>query len=293
MSSAKTHCHPYYNCTAALATKHAKERQIVRPLYAATGLRVIVPPNLDTDQLGTFTGEIAREGSPREVAERKARLGMTISGLSRGLASEGSFGMHPLVPFLPSDHEILLFIDDELGIQVLEQITSEKTNFAHISTSRLATPVVQTFLQRAQFPSHGLIARPSGGERYAHAIIKGITDLTTLENAIRSCAALAPDGLAVIETDMRAHMNPTRQRVLRHLAFQLARRLTCLCPHCQTPGWGRVDVIRGLPCEWCGSETEMIRAEISGCPRCSYREQHERIDGLRYAPQERCPSCNP
>jgi len=113
--------HPYAGRAAVLATRHGKERLLGRPLRVTPGLRLRVPPDLDTDALGTFTGEVARVGTPLEVARRKARLGMEAMGLPLGLASEGSFGPHPTIPFLPADHELLLFVDDERGVETVEQ----------------------------------------------------------------------------------------------------------------------------------------------------------------------------
>lgn len=79
----------FFGRTAALATKHEKERAVARPLYAALGVTVIVPDGIDTDTLGTFTGEVKRRGSPREVALEKARLGLRPGEMSIGIASEG------------------------------------------------------------------------------------------------------------------------------------------------------------------------------------------------------------
>jgi len=52
---------------------HGKERVFARPLRVALGLELVVPEGLDTDRLGTFSGEVERVGSPWEVAIRKAR----------------------------------------------------------------------------------------------------------------------------------------------------------------------------------------------------------------------------
>ena len=41
--------------------------------------------NLDTDALGTFTGEIERKQSPRETVLIKARLGVEKTGESIGI----------------------------------------------------------------------------------------------------------------------------------------------------------------------------------------------------------------
>ena len=235
-----------------MSTRHGKEQSIAPPLAAHLGMRVRVPADLDTDRLGTFTGEVARVGTPLEVARRKARLGMTATGLPLGLANEGSFGPHPSLPFIPADHELLLFVDDERGIEVAEETLSVDTNFAN-TTVAAAAELEAEFLQRARFPSHGLIARPQAGSEGA-PLIKGITTPAALRDAVARCAQASSDGMAHLETDMRAHMNPTRQAVLRGLAEQLAHRLATRCAACGTPGWGVVGVVRGLPCEQCGHE---------------------------------------
>lgn len=282
--------HPYQGRKAVLATKHQKQRVIRQSLRTAIGLKVCVPGELDTDLLGTFSGEVERLGTPREVALRKARLGMSATGLTLGLASEGSFGPHPYVPFVPSNHELLVFVDDELGFEVVEQVLSLKTNFAHHAARTLED--LKDFLSRACFPSHGLIVRPNSGLQPG-LLFKGITKIGALKEALERSASASADGLAHVETDMRAHMNPTRMQVIRELAVRLGRRLANLCLQCRTPGWGVVDAVRGLPCEWCGRETEMIRAEVLGCPRCDYRETHPRSDGLQVASPGECSWCNP
>ena len=71
---------------------HRKEEAIAPALMSALGLLVEPTAGLDTDQLGTFSGEIPRSGTMLEVAVRKARLGMSVMGLPLGLASEGTFG---------------------------------------------------------------------------------------------------------------------------------------------------------------------------------------------------------
>ncbi len=282
------YAHPYRGRTIALATKHGKERQIAPPLLDALNLQVYVPESIDTDLLGTFTGEIPRQGSPAEVVLQKACMGMQLCNLPLGLANEGSFGPHPEMPMLIADMELLLFVDDERGIQIQEVLVSEDVVAAQCTARSIDE--LTLFLTHSCFPSHGLIVRPHG--LYEH-IVKGITERETLEQAIKQSAALSPDGLALIETDLRAHMNPTRQRVIARLAERMAQRLLQRCPRCATPGWGRVDVVRGLLCEWCGEATHLVSKAIYGCPLCAYREYVPRSDGLRYAPAAQCSLCNP
>jgi hypothetical protein len=277
---------------AVLATRHGKEAAIARPLRAALGLRVVVPPDLDTDQLGTFTGEVPRPGSPLDAARRKARLGLAAAppGIAAALASEGSFGPHPATPFLAAATELLLFVDPARGIEVVEQMTTHETNFRHLVVE--PGDSMERFLTRARFPSHALIVRPNAGPP-AQGIVKAIRDRATLDAAIAAAAAASPDGAARIETDMRAHLNPTRLRTIRQLAFRLARRLATRCPACATPGFGMVDVVAGLPCEECGAPTAMVAREVWGCASCGHREERPRRDGRTAAPAGNCPECNP
>ncbi len=263
--------HPYAGRAAVLATRHGKERLLARPLRVAPGLRLRVPPDLDTDALGTFTGEVARVGTPLEVARRKARLGMEAMGLPLGLASEGSFGPHPAIPFLPADHELLLFMDDERSVEVVEQMVSERTNYAQVAAR--SADDLDGFLARAGFPAHAVIVRANAVDTAdaAAGIVKGIRDRAALAAAVTRCAAASNDRLARVETDMRAHMNPSRARVIRRLATRLARRLATLCPDCGAPGWGVVERVPGLPCGWCGAATDLTRAEVRGCAACGLR----------------------
>lgn len=279
----------YRGKIAVLTTKHGKERVISRPLRVALGLAVRIA-EMDTDLLGTFTGEIERIGTPSEVATRKARLGMKATAESLGLASEGSFGPHPLIPWLPSNHELLVFVDDGLGIEVVESVITEHTNYNHTSVQRAEE--LDPFLKRVRFPSHAVIARPNEGLKPG-LVFKGITDIDTLQAAVERCADASSDGRVHIETDMRAHMNPMRRRTIRQVAFRLARRLACSCPTCGAPGWGQVGAERGLPCEECGTATSLIQHEVFGCARCSHRTLRPRSDGRLSAEPGECPYCNP
>ena len=282
---------PYCGREAVLTTKHGKERALARPFRAALGIIVTVPDEIDTDLLGTFTGEVERVGTPREVAIRKARVGMRASGIPLGLASEGSFGPHPRMPFLiASDHEILAFVDEELGITVVESILTEDTNFSHSSARTMSD--LADFMERARFPSHALIVRPNDGLK-PDVLVKGITDCDDLNRAVIRCAAASADGMAHVETDMRAHVNPTRQRAIRRVAFRLARRLASPCPACGAPGWGITTTEKGLPCRGCGAPTEWVKHEIFGCARCDCTDARPRSDGRREAEEGQCPLCNP
>lgn len=92
---------------------------------------------------------------------------------------------------------------------------------------------------------------------------------------------------------MRAHMNSTHMEVIKGLADSFAKRLATPCPLCYNPGWGVVDTQKGLESEVCGSETEMVKSEVFGCPKCLHKENRARQDGLPLADLQYCGWCNP
>ena len=122
--------HPYHGQQAALATKHGKLAQIGPALLAAVGLEVI-PVDVDTDMFGTFTGEVQRPGDALQTAIAKAQAAAHAGGLTLGIASEGSFGPHPGIPFVAANLEIVVLVDLKLGCHVAEQVLTANTNFAH------------------------------------------------------------------------------------------------------------------------------------------------------------------
>lgn len=281
---------PYFGRTACLATKHGKEKVIGRPFQHALGLQILVPPDLDTDLLGTFSNEIPRLGKPLDVCLQKARMGMEAMGLPFGIANEGSFGPHPFIPFVPSNLEIMAFVDDERGFSIHEMLFSVKTNYAQREVCAFGE--LGNWLQSVRFPSHGLIVRPKS-DHPKIAVEKGIVTPERLRAAVERATSYSEEATALVETDMRGHFNPMRMALIRRLAFKLARRLATPCPACTAPGWGMTSQSTGLPCEECGTPTEMILSEIFTCTACAHREERPRLDGLKEAPIDRCPYCNP
>ncbi|WP_291986607.1 DUF6671 family protein [Luteitalea sp.] len=280
----------YCRRQASLATKHGKERAVARPLRLALGLEIVATTDLDTDLLGTFSGEIARVGTALEVCERKARLGMAAAGLPFGLASEGSFGPHPFIPFMPAGIEIMTFVDDERSLVVTESFLAERTNYGHREV-RLIDELAD-WLPTVCFPSHALIVRTTSDGPGA-PVEKGIVSIDRLRAAIARAARASNKGMAWVEPDMRAHLNPTRMAAIRRLAFRLARRLATPCPACAAPGWGQTGTLEGLPCELCGAPTDRVRLELFGCAACSHCEERPRRDGLTQTAARHCPCCNP
>jgi hypothetical protein len=137
----------------------------------------------------------------------------------------------------------------------------------------------------------GEVARRGSAAQAARAKARLAMEVTGLPcSAITAAVAASPEGLAVVEPDLRAHCNPSRRKVLRRLAARLASRLATGCPACAAPGFGRVDAEPGLPCRDCDSPTPLIRARIHGCAVCPHQLT---LPVTGDADPAVCPSCNP
>jgi len=276
----------YQGRQVALLTQHGKERVIASVLDVALGCRVGRVAGYDTDLLGTFTRDIPRAGTQLDAARKKARLGMELAGLPIGIASEGSFGADPYAGMVPWNVEMIVWIDDTLGIEVVG-VASGKTSFSHLLTENWEQ--AETFARTVGFPEHGLVARPQHEDD--PRIRKGIADWETLREAFRWACGEASNGRAFLETDVRAHMNPTRMEMIGQAAQDLARKLCTLCPTCDAPGFQLAERVPGLPCEDCGAPTREARADIHRCVRCGHQVTVERPE--KAASAGRCDFCNP
>lgn len=289
MSRARHCSHPYGGMWVAIATMHGKDRAIAPPLCRWLGLAVSTAPGVDTNRLGTFTGEVARQGTMIDAARAKALLAIERTGAPLGIGSEGAFGPHPHLPFLASGHEVLLLRDARTGHEVVVNRRTA-TNFAHI----VASPGQDLggFLADVGFPSHAVIVRSE--DRSNMSLLRtGISEVAALLVSIREIAQHTKDGRVLIETDMRAHLNPTRMRSIERLAKRLALRVARLCPHCGAPGFGMTDVERGLRCEACRMPTDLKQAEIHSCSACGHKERRFERPSSCYANPRWCHSCNP
>ncbi|MBS0247571.1 MAG: hypothetical protein JSR61_13210 [Proteobacteria bacterium] len=281
----------YAGQTAVLATMHGKEKAVGPAFSSRLEVTVVVPDMFDTDLLGTFTGEIPRFGTIEDAAMAKARAAMKQTGLSLGIASEGSYGPHPLVPFIAAGIELMVFVDDERGVVVKETFIDEAPVFAHIMASK--DEDIIDFLSRVDFPRHALISSPAQPVVCAQTFHKGLKTKEALAEALAASCAMSKDGRALVQTDMRAHMNPTRMKALEALAERLVGRIASQCPSCAAPGFGIIGTEKGLPCEYCGGPSVLVRHELLGCISCNHKETRPRQDGLATAEQRYCTGCNP
>jgi len=276
----------YLGKPVALLTQHGKEHVIGSVLGPALGCRIERVSGYDTDLLGTFTREIPRAGTQIEAARRKARLGMELAGLPLGLASEGAFGPDPIAGMFPWNVEIVLWIDDVHGLEIVGRAQG-KANFAHLLTADWKA--AETFARQRDFPQHQLVLRPEREDD--PRIRKGVCSWTELEAGFAWAQAQSPDGLVFLESDVRAHANPTRQQNIRLAAEDLAAKLCSRCPQCGAPGFWIVERVAGLPCGYCDAPTQEAQADVLGCVKCPHRETRDRE--IKHADPARCDYCNP
>ena len=290
MSPAASTSESYVGQNIALATMHGKERAVGKAFVRQLSATIVVPKGIDTDRYGTFTGEIPRHGTMLDAARAKALAAIEHSGLPYAIASEGAFGPHRLIPLIPAATETLVLVDRARNREIVESIVTPRTNFSS-RTFRPGDPL-DAFLHAAGFPRHAVVIGPNIAPP-GHAPIKGVTCPTTLADAIRLSVRQSADGTALVVTDMRAHVNPTRMAVIRALAHRLARRLSTACPRCATPGFGRIGVTGGLPCGWCGEPTAVADHDVWRCSACGLEARTKRSGMTELADPAQCHRCNP
>lgn len=271
----------------AIATKHRKEEVLAGPLEKELGVRCLMAQGLDTDLLGTFTGEIERKHDPITAARIKCEMAMEITGADLAVASEGSFGPHPELPFLHANEEIVLLLDRKNQLEIKAREITTDTNF---NSRKIDSPAgLMEFARQVQFPSHGLILRSLAGD--APNLRKGIQDWETLVNAFTQLSA---GGIPVqAETDMRAFCNPSRMKTIQKAAEKLIQRVKSTCPQCHTPGFGISDYRQGLPCSLCGAATRSVLSYVSACQKCSFTEEEFFPNGKKEEDPMYCDYCNP
>lgn len=273
--------------TLIIATKHEKEKIIAPILEKELGVKCIVSSKFDTDELGTFSGEIERMDNPITTARNKCHLAMAIANCDMAIASEGSFGPHPSIFLVPADDEFLLFMDKKNDLEIIVRVISIETNFN--AAELKSEQELKQFAEIALFPLHGLILRKHKDEY--RGIKKGITDWKTLIDTYLYLSK--PDGMAYAETDMRAMYNPTRMNVIKNATQKLANKINAKCPNCNSPGFGVTDNKPGLPCELCHLPTRSTLINIYTCNKCAFTKEEKYPNKITVEDPGFCDFCNP
>jgi Zn finger protein HypA/HybF involved in hydrogenase expression len=287
--------HELRGAPAAVATKHHKTATIARALGGPAGLN-LQTTTVDTDTLGTFTGETPRPGGPRQTAITKAEWACRETGLDLGIGSEGSFFPHPDIGFITMHTEHVALTQTSTGLTII----GTALDAAPWAQTHTLTPdddldsITDKLEQLLASGRQHLIVRPdtASAANLGDGISKGIASTEQLRTAIDHAAAHSDTRRVIIETDLRAHHCPPRHTLILAAAHDLAQRLATRCPTCHSPGFGHQGSRPGAPCAWCGGPTATLLHHVYSCPACRHAEIQP-IPGSHAADPGTCPECNP
>jgi hypothetical protein len=139
------------------------------------------------------------------------------------------------------------------------------------------------FLISIQFGKQGLVLKDANN---GEVIAKGLTN----EDELFLLLQKHPQW--ILETDLRAHMNPKRQQTIAAAGKDLLQRMRSRCPKCAAPDFSVVERSGQLPCSWCKQETNTHALLTYSCALCQHQTIEKRKDLLLEDPQY-CPHCNP
>lgn len=270
-----------------IVSQHHKQACFEPALTGRLGFVCDTVTEVDTDLLGTFSGEVERTLAPLDCAREKYRQALTYCNEGYLLASEGSFGAHPTLGWVASGEEWLVFYDIKEQFEVVVRNATLDTCFLgeRITSERHCVE----FLQKVGFPNQGVILKNS--RENAQLICK---NLGTASEVLEKVAEWLSSGASpYIETDMRAMKNPTRQQHLIQMGHLLADSLSSICNACGWYGFSVTSVEKGLPCGWCGNATESILAAIYTCKKCAHTEIKKFPGGMEHENPQFCNYCNP
>ncbi len=270
-----------------IVSRHQKQQYIEPVLTSRLGFICKTVSEVDTDLLGTFSGEIARTLSPEDCAREKCKMAREYVSDGYLLASEGSFGPHPTLGWVTAGEEWLLLYDIEEDAELMVRDITLDTCFWREAISNEQQCL--DFLQRVGFPNQRVIVKSS--QEQPEIVFK---NGTTPEEIVQNMHNMLKEkGNCYIETDMRAMFNPTRQQHLNKLAGLLADKLNSVCPDCGWYGFSVTSVERGLPCSWCGTPTNSVSNEIYTCKRCNCYQNKKFPKGIQQEDPQYCNQCNP
>ena len=279
--------HTFQGETVLFATKHGKEESI-GPLLREIGMNC-VKADIDTDRFGTFTDEVERTVSVRETLRKRIQAAANASAGARlFLASEGSFGPHPIIDLMQTDLESLLLWDRKFNVEIYAEFLCTKP--IHFEKNLGPRDDFRATLEDLGFPDHGVIVHP---ENSVTPVFEGLHRERAVAQAMLDSFCASTNGRVIIANDLRACHNPTRRAAILETGKVLIEKLKSLCPACSYPGYAIARGVPGLPCATCGEASRGAKAVLFECVGCAFSEERERPDGRRSIDASECEFCNP
>lgn len=276
----------YNGQQVAFLTQHGKEKLMAPLLEPFLDCAIFHVTGFDTDQLGTFSGEVKRLDTQIETARKKARIGMELSKLPFGIASEGAFVADPFGAIMPWNIEVVVWIDAVDSFEVIG-IAQGPARSVHRALRKVAD--LEHFAREAGFPEHHLIVRPQSEQD--PRMVKGIATWDELRKAFIDCHGVSNNGLVYAENDHRAFCSPTRQAMIVQATRDLMKKFESTCPACALPGYSVTGQKSGLVCRTCGNITQAPKAYIMKCNACEHSEEKQATQ--QWADPSQCGVCNP
>ncbi|ASP37941.1 hypothetical protein CHH28_04275 [Bacterioplanes sanyensis] len=254
-----------------LLSQHQK-RGCIAPALEPLGIELHEYAQFDTDQLGTFAGDVERTLSPIECAAHKARLACELTHSDWGLGSEGSFATG--LAGVTWNTELLVLYDRQHDCQLVAKAEGP------MALAMLRAENAQELQQQLQqYPQQGWILRRPD------VIHKGLYHAGELTRLLTD-----DDWPLVLEPDFRALHSPLRRQRIAQAAANLAEQLKTACPDCDYPGFSVASHTTGLPCAVCSAPTRQVRVQHWRCNRCQH-ERQQVVSSL--ADPYFCALCNP
>ena len=261
----------FFNRKALIITKHAKQQVIAPILNEELGLHVSVATKVDTDEFGTFSGEVERPDTQYNTAKLKILKAFKLYPKAEiAIASEGAFAPHPDSSFIPLNTEIILLIDRKNHLEISAKYLSLSVNVKEETISTMEEG--WAFARVIGFPETGVILKTTD-KNNKPVVVKDATTNAALENALRSLLQDSMDGKVTMQTDMRAHHNPVRMENIRLATIELLKKIQSVCTKCNTPGFDIKVLIKGLPCSICNSRTQSTLSHIYECKKCKHQQE--------------------
>ena len=271
----------------ALATMHSKEEVIAPLIKLHLNAEIFVPNDINTDFFGTFSGEIERQQNALETLRLKCNLVMDMYNVDVAIASEGSFGPHPIVFISAANEELIMYKDRKNDLEIVVKELTMETNFRGEAIEDLDDLII--FSEKIGFPQHAIILRKS--KDCKTDIVKGIKNENQLKEVFNYLKSKY--GVVYAETDMRAMNNPTRMKVIERATLKLIEAIQSECPKCYTPGFTVTTINSGLPCEQCFFPTNSTLSHLYKCKKCNFEKEVKYPNKKQFEDPTYCDFCNP
>ena len=144
-----------------------------------------------------------------------------------------------------------------------------------------------TFAKKVGFPEHGIIIKKR------NRIYKNITTEQELVATVGHLLSGFFTKKVLLETDMRAHKNPSRRIAIEQATLHLIQMMQSFCPRCGIPGFGVKEYSKTSKCSCCGFPTEFPTHEIYQCQSCAHSEIKPIDSQELFTDPMYCSRCNP